>query len=572
MTIPGIQSDSPEDDRIQRIPIEVLPFWDLSKKPITNDRTAKFGSGGTLSGQAIEMVSEESGRRKFFDGLEFMGMAGDPAPYSAKANMEPDNWVLRFHEADGRGDLSQWAIRDIADHTNYADQRECRGTMVIDQESDQGWAWRSDMEWLVDLGTAVSDKELVFNGAGFLSCLYEGDITEYAEEGEGGEALQAAAYRRMALAINMAGNAGYLTQGSQIGQLHHIIHLVSSGGGTVAAGGRPSIQTEAALRGDVHFDINGALAQFVDEKEDTKENEYDEPREVHFYVTGIPAPDLGQDAADDPMSNHPKIDRQQGVMWRGWVKVPKPSGGSPTKHPYSWHSKPPEKPGSGGGATTATESGHGQLPPSANGAGTGNPDGTPPDPTRNTNPAVPTYDPGKYIPDGHGGLIPNPAAGEILAVQCQYGSAMATSPGWSQSFNILPHETDTDVNPSAHFYSSKAAGCRDISGEFMFKVSEQIAAGERVTVDIKMMAYLADTPQEMAEVYGRAVVLDDTTPYAEDTAWQRVNVFFSGFPIADELVVHWWVERRCDDRTLDPTYDANVEVWIMRSWATGELD
>jgi hypothetical protein len=559
MSLPNPQSAGLEDDRVHRIPIEVLPLWDLSEEPKDNkDRSKKFGSGVALAGQAIEKYNKTTGRRKFFDAMRFTGESGDPVPYVAKASMEPDNWVLRFHDEDGKEDNNQWALRTIADHTNEAAGRGCRSTMVIDQEEDQAWAWRSDLEWLVDLQTPVNDKELVFNGAGFLSMLYKDP--ELAEID----------FARCALAFNMAGNAGYLTQGSLIGQMHHVVVLVPPSGGTVSAfGARPILKTEAALRGDVHFYIGrGKLAQICDEPTKTKENTYDEPREVHFYVSKIGAPPLGQDAARDPQSNHAPIERPGATMWRGWVKVPRPgyNDGEP-KYDYSHHSKPKKDPDSGGGTKSAD--GHGGRPPTPNGSGDANPNGEPPDPTKNTRPNVASFDPAHYYMDMEGNV--KPYSTEAASVQCQWGGSQAASPAYSQSFNIFKHEADPYVNPTADWHSSKQKGVRDISGEFLIKVSEQIPAGESITVDIKMMAFLADTPQDNDEIYSREILLDTTTSYGEDGVWDRWQVYFEGFPKDQELFVHWWIERRCDNRVIDPAYDADVEVWVMRSWCRGEL-
>jgi hypothetical protein len=530
------------DGQVYNPTVEALTFWDLSESPTTNDRIKKLGAELASRAQALADYDEKAHVGKYADALQ--PDRGQNQPVVTLRLFEPDNWVPRLHEENGRGKDSVWALRFISDHSNYAKERECRSTMVIDQdEKAQSWAWLSDVTWLVDLGTSVEDNELAFNGAGFLTMLYAT-----------GKPIK----KRAALAINMAGNAGFLTQGTAIGQLQHVLCIVGAGQGTLT---RPTKQTEAALRGDVHFFTQKGLAQFYHEQEKTKDVYTDEAREVHFYVSEKDAPDLGLDATDDLLSNHKKIPRLGAKQWRGWVKVPR-SGGGDTKYDYSWHKKTRKKPssGGGGGAGTATE-GHGDRAPTSNASGNENPDGKARNTQKDTTNGVPTYDASKYVLIG-GVLVP--IFSGAAATQVQYGSPEASSPAWCQDVNIFPHEDGTEINPTASWECTKGAGYTDIAMELMVKVSDAITPGERLTLDIKVMFLADDTPQAGTEIYGRRIELDDSTPSGSAAAYSRITAYFSGFP-KEEGVFKVWLERRCDDRTLDPTYDADVEAWVMRS-------
>jgi len=536
----------PGDGQVYNPTVEALTFWDLSESPVTNDRIKKLGAELASRAQAIADYDEKAHRAKFADALQ--PDRGKNAPVVTLRLFEPDNWVPRLHEENGRGKDCVWALRFISDHSNYARERECRSTMVLDQhEKAQSWAWLSDMTWLVDLGTKVDDNELAFNGAGFLTMLYANGKPEK---------------KRAALAINMAGNAGFLTQGTAIGQLQHIIALVGAAQGTLS---RPTKKTEAALRGDVHFFTQAGLAQFFHEPEKTKDVYTDEAREVHFYVSSKDAPSLGMDAANDLLSNHDKIPRLAAKQWRGHVKVPRPGGDDGPKYDKKPLNPPPPKPQSGGGSGSGTPTqGHGDRPPTATPGGEANPDGKPADPTKNTYPNTPTYDPRTHvILDGKAVPIYENAG----STQTQQGTAVANSPAMSQRFNVYPYDPGVEINPCSVETGTKPAGYRNICVEEMLKVSDQIESGERVTLDLKIMCYLGDTPQENDQIFGRAIVLDSTTAYGEDSAWDRVTAYFTGFP-EEECIYMLWIERRCDDRVLDPTYDANVEVWEKRTMVT----
>ena len=79
--------------------------WDLSKKPKDNkDRVKKIGSGDQSHGMAF--LDFDTGRKKV---VPSDGISGPkPSITSAFAVMEPDCWVLRFHEKRGDGlDMSR---------------------------------------------------------------------------------------------------------------------------------------------------------------------------------------------------------------------------------------------------------------------------------------------------------------------------------------------------------------------------------------------------------------------------------------------------------------------------------
>jgi len=539
-----------EDDRFVRVPIEMLSLWDISKKPTTNDRDKKAGSGMALKGGAIAEVDENSNSKKMVDGItEVDGKS--PPELTSLILMEPDNWVLRFHETEGKGVKSNWAVRLIADHHNFSTECEQRSTMVVDQAGDDetiSWAFVQDQWWLVNLNTPVNAKELVFNGAGFLAMLYpDAELSE-------------ADYTRCALALNMAGNAGYLTQGTLIGQLDHVLVLVPPDGGTVSAfGARPIIKTEAALRGDVHFYLGrGKLAQFCDEKQNPKENEYDEPRLVHFFVSKMVAPLLGQQAALDPKSNHQPIDRPGATMWLGWVKIPRHT--CDKKYDKSYHGRKRRKRGSGGGGA-AVETGHGDRYPTSNPTGDYNPDGSAINTQLDSTSGGIIYDAAEYAVVA-GEWVPDSA--DAGSVECQYGGVPGASPA-SQWVNIYPHWDTNYINPSSRELHTKPAGYTKFALEILLKPSAQVLAGQLVTMDYKVVAFTDDTPPlTFADIYGRRIEIDNTWTYGVDGQWTRKYAYFTGFE-KEECELQFFIERRCDNRNLDPDYDADVEIWEMKT-------
>lgn len=552
------------DEQVYNPTLEAVTFWDLSEKPTANDRIKKLGADLASRAQALLGYDEKKHLGDFSDALpKTLGTPtqGGTKPVVSLRLYEPDNWALRLHEENGRGRDSVWALRFISDHSNYARERECRSTMVIDQdEKAQSWAWLSDLTWLVDLGTSVQDNELAFNGAGFLSMLYAG-----------GKPVK----KRAALAINIAGNAGFLTQGTAIGQLQHIITIVGAAQGTLT---RPTKQTEAALRGDVHFFTQKGLAQFYHEPMKTKDVYTDEPREVHFYVSEVDAPSLGMDAPDDLLSNHKKIARLAAKQWRAWVKVPRGGGDSP-KYDYSYHSDPPPKPGSGGGGggggtETGGAVGEGERAPTAS-APEDNPDGRPCDEMKDQTQGSPNYPEGNYEYDPvTGEYAPvTPEHFENHARQARLGFAGWKSPGYCQRVNTFSHPEDGHqyTNDTAQWTITKPEGYKDIRITTHIKVAEAIPAGQSITMDLKIMPMIdGKIPDYQTGIYGRQIVLDENTPAGIDAEFSVITAYFSGFPVALTKCSVWF-ERRSDNGTLDPDQDANVEVWVLSHDPSYEL-
>lgn len=234
----------PDDLHAFRAAIEILPLVDLSIRGAGNDREAKLGRGFAIRGAAIEYVDPKTFRRKFVDGLandDGGTEAPDATDASSYAFFEPDNWVLRLHTEDGRGKDSTWDLRLVTDHTNLSSTRAHRSTLVIDQCAGiQTQAWFQSLAWPVDVGGAFEDLELAFTPGGVPARIMLDEGLNFTQGG---------------LALNVASNAGYVTDGAGIGQWDHLLTLFSGGGvGQTATGGgpcAPTSQKTAMLRGDV---------------------------------------------------------------------------------------------------------------------------------------------------------------------------------------------------------------------------------------------------------------------------------------------------------------------------------
>jgi len=179
----------------------IIP-WDFSSNPTNNkSRDSKLGSGDATHFAAFAKYNPRTHASTIADGV--MGGSGN-----SWWTLEPDNWMLRTHKEG-----SVWANRWIVDHKNEAKKKECRSTMVIDQEEEQNWAWTSDLMWVVDLGADV-EKDLKINNAGFPASLVGGKGNK----------------TRAALAGNIAKNAGYVTDNKNVSQWWHILAPYKLGG------------------------------------------------------------------------------------------------------------------------------------------------------------------------------------------------------------------------------------------------------------------------------------------------------------------------------------------------------
>jgi len=551
------------DEQVYNPSVEALTLWDISSRPTTNDSLMKLGRGMTAIAQAVYAKDGDWP-------VQFTDFALRSVP--SRRSFDPDHWVLRIHDAGGRGPNTHWVPRGVCDHTNPHYERTHRGTMVIDAAVTQLYANRADLEWIAELGTANTHAELAFNGAGFLDMLYNGT---------GGVGT------RGALAANMAKNAGYITDGVYVGQLGHVLRLLKAAGGgnTVAGGARPSSKVNLGLRGDVLFDYDGYLGiWWPTSKEKLPEKKKDGTNYlVEFAPSAVMEPQ-GQDPTLDPVSNHEPIARNPGRLIMGIVKLPDsmPTG-SDIKYDGSWHAKPPSKKGSGSGGgagaypDVATQHGEGERPPIATGGmtdggtptpSTPNPGGAAVDTSVDTSQDVPVTNDSLYYWNGDS-YAPREYVdvGPSSSVQVQYGESPAGSPAFTQRFNVFPHaESGRELShPTMAWNFSKPVGYANIAMEVMLKVSDPIPAGESVTMDLKILAYDDDKPPANTKtIYGRQIILDSTTPSGPDGAWKRVVCYFTGFDDTQDLVVKTWLERRSDNGYLDATKDSNVEVWVLR--------
>lgn len=334
---PKKSSATTQSDPRVRIPIERLPFWDLTDHPLANHRFSKIGAGLALRGAAVEKFNERSGRRKFADGL--VGTAEEErekqsSRYSADVLLETDNWALRFHQLGGYKNLSTWALRLIADSTTSCSSRENRGTMVVDQAEGQTWAWLQDLLRIVNFKAGVDHDELAFNGAAFLGMLYP--------DGRGGGQMT-----RGCAALNISKRA-YFSDGADSGPPWHIFAFDGGGGApttgagataaesglspaekarlgitTAAAAGSPGAPTSRkafGLRADVRFisqSRNFMITPLLNGPKDTEGKEC-----TGFLYLSDMAPLKPKDLADDPKSNQPVTPMANATGIRCFVKVP----------------------------------------------------------------------------------------------------------------------------------------------------------------------------------------------------------------------------------------------------------
>jgi len=554
----GKLGTSPSSNREYGFLKATIAFWDTSENPETNDLEKKLGRWDATRGGAIVDFDKKTRRTTPADGFS------NRKELCAARVLNPDGWVLRFLEEKGQGKKAYWDQRLIVDHSNYTTERDHRSTMVIDNRKKQRWAWLQNILSVVDMGVDVSHVELEISGSGFLNDLME--------------KVRGRQKRMNALAINMAGNAGYLTdQMNRVGQLMHIISLVPFGGQKGEQDHR-SVLCEAALRGDVHFNFGSSCGQFVLDGDRSKDgSNYEEKRCVRFWLSLEPGKDLGQDAPNEPINQNPSLKRRPSLKILGTVRVPK-GGGGDTKSDYSWHHVPPPKEGSGsggggGGSTTTGDAvGEGSRAPTASSV-FDNPDGSGLDAE---------VDWGRIIDYETGGLYElnengeySPVTGEHFenhARQAQNGFPGWNSPGFSQRVNIFKHPDPGHerTHDTAQWQWFKPGGYRNIKIVTYIKVSSQISAGQTISMDLKIMPFNENKiPQYQTGIYGRQIVLDENTPYGIEGKYLAFPVYFTGF---DEgpLQFSLWFERRSDLGTLDPDNDANVEVWVLSH--TKELD
>lgn len=413
--------------------IEALTFWDISERPTTNDREEKLGRGMTAIGQA---VAAKDGAWP----VTFSDFAADSVV--SRRPFDPDTWALRIHDARGRGKLSHWVPRNVCDHTNKHQEREHKSTMVIDQSKNQFWAFRSDLEWIVDLGAAVTHAELKFNGAGFLDMLYDG---------KGGEGT------RGALAQNIAQNAGYTTDGKEIAQWWHIVAPVKTGATRPADQSAPNAKTENALRSDVYFNT-GKRRWMLNPIGDTITVDERGSKIATGRMFLVPPNDPTTkpliekpplEPETDPESNQPVIPR--GEAWKTKVFVLYDQPVVPPKHQY-----PPPQPTPGGHTPNPN------APPVPTGEGGGLP-------------MIPTVDTARgpttiahcYLPADFQGIevkwpIPTTlTASEWFEVTMEFSVRVAYIGAQTTDFCFVYRATAKDTTPGTYTQVDKSFGTAD---------------------------------------------------------------------------------------------------------------
>lgn len=218
-----------------------IALVDASFRAGSNDRSAKLGHGNMTFATAILGYDSESKRISTGDGTT------DPI---TRCPFEPDNWMLRLN----RGFDNVWAVRLICDKENKAATRSNRSTHVIDQGGDQHFGQLGDLFWIVERGVST---DYGINGGG------------YWQSGGGS---------RDALALSIARNEAFVTDGSQLGQLSHVFTFFTDasenpdvpttdttnpGGGPVQTprGGVPTVDPNnkkgAILQQDPQFNTSG---------------------------------------------------------------------------------------------------------------------------------------------------------------------------------------------------------------------------------------------------------------------------------------------------------------------------
>jgi hypothetical protein len=182
----------------------IVALWDVSLKPGGNDPVKKLGQGEGQAGAAICAFDTNTNAAGIADGLP--GVKGNRSQVNTRRSFNPDNWVFRPHYAMQSNDRdATWDVRLVAEHENESDSRNNRGTIVVNQKDTQDWGWLNDIAWVRKMGSAISDEEIMFNGAGFLSALY-------GPNGGGGSS------KRAAVATPVCRNGGFVTDGKYDGQ------------------------------------------------------------------------------------------------------------------------------------------------------------------------------------------------------------------------------------------------------------------------------------------------------------------------------------------------------------------
>jgi hypothetical protein len=496
----------PEDERTWSIPLATAVLWDYSDLPVLNQPLKKLGAKMAMRGAAVEAWGDDPKLPKIADGSKRNEdtSAGKRTP--TLYNVLPDNWVLRYFQKDGKGNLSAWCPRLVVDQTNPHTSLENRGTMFVDFEGSQVWAWGNDLWRMTGISAAVADKELAFNGAAYLGMLYP--------DGKGG-GIQA----RNALATEISLNLGHVATSKKVGQWAQILTFVDppadAGPGKTKAGpgktkggaaGRPDKKAELALLHRTPFKLANGLKITMPPIEPAPKtvDDGDEYVDVHFSP-GKPNPQK-PDLEENKLSNFKPIEVANHPQLAAWTKrkraySPTPTG--PTHYDDSYHGRPPEKPGysaggggsGGSGGSGGDDDGSGDpLPWLTDYDRPGSPFYSPPDagdglPVENgdtkTDADGNTYHKVTW-PDGTTSwdrdTAPPKAAG---TKQVQQGHLKAQSPSFTQRTNSHWYDSARDV--VAPHQVRKPAGWTSIILKTEFKLSRIPQAGEWVELAICMV-------------------------------------------------------------------------------------
>lgn len=372
--------------------------WDCSREPADNfTRVDKLGNYWQTWGAAVVEQDYETRHAKFSDDMVLKNRLRSQFPE------EPDNWVLRWHVKDGRGRDCVWANRLQVGHHKDAATREHRSTLLIDDCRRQLQAWLMDQFWIVKLGAGFTDDELDFTPAGFLTRLCTTNVPTPSrgpgaltptpsrgpripagtptpgqpgiptgqsiptgvgfggripvgqtqpQDGQGPRVRGAGGKELGALALNLAKNAGFVTDGSRsVASLWHLFHLfpddprieldpVSSAnneprqtrGQRVPAGGgvqricRPDRPRDLALRGDFNMVMGTDLVHLGIEDPPCKKRLSGDHLVIGrlFKHTPSPAPPA-YEMETDPMSPQPVLPRMLQKGLAVWMCIPNPS-------------------------------------------------------------------------------------------------------------------------------------------------------------------------------------------------------------------------------------------------------
>jgi hypothetical protein len=218
--------------------------------------------------------------------------------------------------------------------------------------------------------------------------------------------------------------------------------------------------------------------------------------------------------------------------WRPMVMVPSPGGST---EDYSWHHPPRGYSGSGG-----TPSG-GPVP-LAQGRIEGSSEVNPNSQLLDEDIEV---DPIEITPSADIGSSTQ---------QSSWGWTPAMSPEGGQRVNVLRYLPT--LNTSGTIIKMKPQGYSKLKFQIWITVSDAIAAGEKIEVEIRVGQGKNDRTPETFQA--TSILLDSTNVTAGE--WKRVNLEFPGYDHTKARMLTIYVTRR-NDSTYTPI--SAVEVWTM---------